>query len=132
MKFLVILLSVLFSLSVFAGANPGYTSCVNGDIWEVGDGHFQLDILEDGLAFYMYETSFSLDVTDVKYSNNRFRFTGKEVHMSSEGEHFKSTVNGLVILSQDEKSATVDININSGETRVLKLKCQKNTDESEL
>ena len=131
MKFIILVSIFLMSISSLAGAYPGYISCTNGTIFEVGDSLFQVEILEEGLLFSIYETSYSVDATDIVVvrpkvgvdAPNKLRILNKTVQMMSEGELFNSVVNALVIVSKDKKTATVDLSHDNGEMEVYKLKC---------
>lgn len=120
---LLILVSAFFALQ--SNAQASYLSCSNGDIENVGDAHFQVDVLEDGLEFSPYEGSFTLDATEVAYESDTFSIVNKTVSVSSEGEEFSSVINALLILDEENKTLNMAISFNKGPFASYEMTCVK-------
>lgn len=122
-KFLaVVLLATLISFT--AKADLTFTSCVNGTFEEMNDGHFQIDILEDGVAFYPYEGHFSIDGADMTYSTSGvISVVDKKTEVSSEGETWTSTKNILLVLSSDKSKLEAAISTDGGPFMTYSMQC---------
>lgn len=106
-----------------ANARPSYTSCSNGKIEKVGDAHFQVDILEDGIEFFPYEGSFTVDATDIKYKGNTFSIVNKVVKFTSEGEESSSIINATLKLNAKRTKLNLVISYDRGPKRTHLMTC---------
>lgn len=117
------LVSVFFALQ--ATAQASYLSCSNGDIEDVGDAYFQIDVLEDGLEFFPYESSFTIDAAEIAFESDTFAIVNKTVTVSSEGQEFPSLINALLILDEKNNRLNAAISFDKGPFRAYEMTCVK-------
>ena len=139
MKSLFLVISLLFSLSVVAGNDGDYLSCSNGTIHDVGDGLMNVEVRGDYINFYIYESSFSLKVSELqseptidemKATGMYYRFVKKVIKLTSEGEEYDSNVSGLVVVSRDGKKMTTDLSFEGRDTRTERHTCVIKTEKN--
>ncbi len=119
--------AILSILSVFAsfGASASTTilSCNNGNIDEVGDGYFQIDILEDGITFLPYEGQFTIEASGSTHTEGTFSIVNQTVTESVEGEEQEVVVNALLILDEKEKTLNVAFSRDRGPFQNYEMTC---------
>lgn len=89
-----------------AQATPFYR-CSDGPIGS--DMYFEIDLMEDGLAFRPYESGFTVDASQASFVGDTYSIVNQTVEMTAEGETFPSLVNALLIF--DEPSLTLNLAI---------------------
>ena len=124
----ILLTTLLFSLN--AQAATGYTTCNNGDINVVGDGYFQVDILQDGVEVSPYESHFKIDYSDIKVDvvqdgHSTYTVVNKDLEMSSEGDLYNVKLNAIMTWSKDNKTLQVAYSLDAGAFRSLELNCKE-------
>ena len=122
MKSILGFLSACF-ITMNAAAQTPYTSCTNGPVEKMGDNHIQIDLLEDGIAFYPYETSFVFDASEVNYSNGVLSIVNKTAKVSSEGQELNWLINALLIFDDKAKILQVAISYDNGPFKAYQLAC---------
>jgi hypothetical protein len=110
----------LFSTQALA---EGYLSCSNGTIDEQGDGYFQIDVLEDGLEFFPYEGSFTIDATEAAFDAGTFSVVNRTTTLSVEGEEVSTVVNAMLILDETAKTLNVAISYDKGPFASYEMTC---------
>lgn len=102
--FKALVLSAMF-VGFSAQANE-YLYCQNGPIEVVGDSHYAISILEDGINFHPYEAGYTVDAANV-FADGRGSFVilNQVVQGSVEGENFTVLVDAMLILKVDEAGA---------------------------
>ncbi len=118
-----LLSSVLFIFNVNANAVDSYLSCSNGSIDIVGDGYYQIDILEDGIQFLPYEGAFSLDLTQVGYNDGTFSIINQSTTLTSEGDEYPLLVNAMLLLNKQRNKLSVSISDDRGPFRTYEMTC---------
>lgn len=115
----------LFSvfLALEAGAHTNYISCSNGSFDDLGDGYFQIDILEDGIEFFPYEGSFSFDASEITYDSGTYAIVNKTTIASAEGEEYSSTVDAVLTLSEKGTKLNVAISHDKGPFYSYQMAC---------
>ena len=127
MKGLFLVLVSAFALHANA---TSYLSCENGPFEKMGDGYFQVNLLEDGIEFFPYEASFSFDFTDIKNDNNVYSIVNKKTVISAEGEESESVINAMLILDGKSENLNVAISYDGEPFTAFELTCKtKNTEE---
>ncbi len=110
-------------LTVSSQAMAWTISCTNGDFEKMGDGFYQIDILEDGIEFMPYETGFTLDAADVIYSAGTFSILNKDVTKSSEGTEWKANIDAILVLSEDNTKLNVAISDDNSAFKTYEMTC---------
>lgn len=112
--------------SVSANAKTtGYLSCTNGDVDKVGDSYFQVDLLEDGIEFQQYESSFTLDAADVQYNGGSYAIVNKTVTATAEGDELQVTINAMLVASENDTKLSLALSYDYGPFQTYELTCVK-------
>ncbi len=117
------LLSLLVGLNAQAAVAKGYTSCSNGNIEKVGDNHFEVNILEDGLQFTPYESGFMVDAASVVVKNDTYTIADKSVAFASEGTKSFRTVNAILVFDGAKRKLQVSLSYDKGPFNTYELSC---------
>lgn len=122
------LLAVVFLATVTsfaAKADLSSIQCANGTIDTVGDALYEINILEDGVAFFPYEGSFSFDSTQINYSKSGvISIIDKKVSVTSEGETWTSTKNILLVLTDKDTKLQAAISTDGGPFQSYEMQCK--------
>jgi hypothetical protein len=120
---------ILFSiiLSVGALSASADTICSNGTIEQQGDGYYQITLLEDGIEFAPYESSYVVDIGSIEHQGGLFTIKDKTVNIESEGEELEpKALNAMLIYDVDAQTLNAAISLANGPFEAYEMTCKEN------
>jgi hypothetical protein len=123
-KFTVAFFSGLLTLSSHAYAVS--TVCSNGDINEVGDAHYQIEINKEGIQFFPYEGSFEVGTAELNFESGTFTVVNKKVTQFVEGEESSVTVDAILTINGDGTQLNAAISTDKGPFASFTMNCVTN------
>ncbi len=113
--------------AVFSAINSAQAEvvCSNGTFEEMGDRHYQIELLEDVVNFRPYEGFFSVNVADITQNSGTFSIVNKPVEIISEGTDYAEELNATLIFNEAEMKLNAAISLEKGPFQTYEMNCSK-------